>query len=202
MTTDQAPAVTAIFGEQGTVEGVARALPNDRRWVVEIPVAKADSLRRELADRYQQSPALRQGVGGTGVAHVSVARVVTSAKQLSPSLVDRLADVCASFKGFPFEFREVGVFAGGVVHLVPRPAEPFRDLARRCASIPPIGGATVEAALGEPHLTLAYLNNPGALAGLRLQIEAFLPLRSEATEARLVLLEPGHRTLVRHLRLR
>jgi hypothetical protein len=68
--------------------------------------------------------------------------LATEAQGLPFSLVDRLVAVCANVERLPFEFRHVGVFQGGVVHLVPGRAEPFHELARRCASIPTIDGAS------------------------------------------------------------
>jgi 2'-5' RNA ligase len=165
---------------------------------VEIPVADADALLRDLASRYEQGRSLRQPKAGAVIAHVSIARF-TESGDLPFSLVDRLVDVCASFERFPFEFRDVGVFQGGVVHLVPGRPEPFRELACRCASIPPIDGVSVQPAPGEPHLTVAYLDQPSVVADVQSEVGALLPLRGEAVEAHLVLLETGSRRLARRL---
>jgi 2'-5' RNA ligase superfamily protein len=181
---------------------VARGRRTERRWVVEIPAVEADSLLRDLAVRYEQGRDLRRPEAGAAVAHVSIARIVTEAPGLPFSLVDRLVAVCANVERFPFEFRHLGVFQGGVVHLVPDRAEPFHELARRCASIPTIDGTSMQPAPGDSHLTLAYLSRPSVFADLQRYVGPLLPLRGQALEAHLVLLESRSRRLVRRLSLK
>lgn len=167
---------------------------------MEIPVTTVDSLVRDLRVRYRQEGLFRQPREGAATAHVSIARVQTDVEKLSRSLLDRLAAVCASFGRFGFALREVGMFESGAVHLVPTLAAPFRELARRCASIQD-ERASLEPAPGEPHVTLAFVDGAG-FAALRRDVEPLLPLRCQAAEAHVVLLDPDRRTLVGRLALR
>ncbi|CUR56563.1 conserved hypothetical protein [metagenome] len=67
----------------------------------------------------------------------------------------RIAEIASSTPAFDFELAEIDTFPNGIIHLVPEPEGPFRELTTRLATAfpqcPPYAGEFSDT---RPHLTL------------------------------------------------
>ena len=119
--------------------------------VLVVPVPELEDFVRERTEHYDGSflsadPAFVH-------AHITVLGPFLYAP--SPADLDTVAEIVADLTAFDFVLDRMGEFPDGVIHLLPDPDAPFRELTRRLMAAfpqcPPYGGAFPEPV---PHLTL------------------------------------------------
>ncbi len=101
----------------------------------------------------------------------------------SPAATDLTAvgELAASVPAFDFALDRVGEFADGLLHLLPEPDGPFRELTRRLVAAfpqcPPYGGAFPEPV---PHLTLDRRAEGIDAASVRADLGGLVPASCRA----------------------
>ena len=94
--------------------------------------------------------------------------------------LERVGKLAGATPAFEFELADLGVFAGGTIHLAPEPAAPFADLTAELVAAfphcPPYEGL-FEAV---PHLTVDHLLGGVTVEGTRAALGPLLPARCRA----------------------
>lgn len=90
-------------------------------------------------------------------------------------------EIAASTAAFDFVLAEIATFPNGIIHLVPEPGRPFRELTTRLVAAfpecPPYAGAYDEVL---PHLTLDLSSDQVSEASTREALGATVPVRCRA----------------------
>jgi 2'-5' RNA ligase len=119
--------------------------------VLQIPVPALERFVRERTAHHD--PSFVSSDPAFGHAHVTA--LGPFLPQLDDGAADKVAQIAAGTAPFDFSLDRVATFPDGVIHLVPDPEEPFRDLTARLVEAfpqcPPYGGQFDDV---RPHLTL------------------------------------------------
>lgn len=106
-----------------------------------------------------------------------------------------LARLAAQLVPFDVTFRSVATFPNGIIHLVPEPAEPLRELTRAaCRAFPGLSpyagafGSTTDAVA--PHLTVDAIGPAVSEESVRDWVTAILPLRHRVDRLQVSWYEP------------
>ena len=95
--------------------------------------------------------------------------------------LDLVGEIAGRTPAVDFTLDRLGEFADGIIHLLPDPDEPFRELTRRLVSAfpqcPPYGGAHPEPV---PHLTLDQRADGIDQASVRAALGGAVPARCRA----------------------
>ncbi|WP_239456422.1 2'-5' RNA ligase family protein [Nocardioides solisilvae] len=98
-----------------------------------------------------------------------------------PEDLAAVAAVAAATPPFDFVLERTGTFPNGIVHALPEPAGPFRELTRRLVAAfpqcPPYAGAFPDPV---PHLTLDALSDEVTEASTRAALGGLLPAHGRA----------------------
>ncbi|KQX50161.1 MULTISPECIES: 2'-5' RNA ligase family protein [unclassified Streptomyces] len=151
-------------GQTGLIVRIPEAEPYVRRW-------------RERLD-----PSARAGVP----AHVTVLFPFLDESRMDALVHAALADVLGGQQAFDLRFERCGRFPG-VLHLVPEPDAPLRQLteaiAERWPEAPPYGGRHAEIV---PHLTIAQGQEDGVLEEIEAGLAGRLPFTAHVASVELI----------------
>ncbi len=104
----------------------------------------------------------------------------------------RVSEIVSATSTFDFTLAEVDTFPNGIVHLVPEPEEPFRELTaalwRAFPAYPPYAGAFPDV---RPHVTLDALGPDVTTATVAASVASLLPAQGYADRVQLSWYEPG-----------
>jgi hypothetical protein len=121
--------------------------------VLQVPVPALEPFVRTRAAHYD--PAWVSDDAGFVHAHVTALAPFLPAAALDRPAQGRVAEIVAETAAFTFELARVATFPNGIIHLLPEPSEPFRELTARLVEAfpecPPYEGRFPEVI---PHLTL------------------------------------------------
>ncbi len=124
-------------------------------------------------------------------AHVTALGPFVPVQRITDSVLERVGEVVESASSFSFRLERVATFPGGIVHLVPEPAGPFRSLGaalgRAFPAYPSYAGEFANVA---PHLTLDALGAGVDEASVRSAVSGLVPVECAAREVRLSWYEP------------
>jgi hypothetical protein len=145
--------------------------------VLVVPVPELEPFVRERTEHYDASflsadPAFVH-------AHISALGPFLDA----PSVADLalVGEIAGRTPAFDFRLDRLGEFPDGLVHLIPDPDEPFRELTGQLIAAfpqcPPYGGAFPEPV---PHLTLDQRADGVDAASVRLALGAAVPAQCRA----------------------
>ena len=169
-----------MAGVRGVRAGYAAAVIGGRTALI---VTVPESEPAVGTHRYRLDPSARLGVP----AHITVLFPFAPARDVSPDMVGRLAEIFGAIPGFEYLLAECRWFGDEVLWLAPKPAEKFRDLTERAYSAfpeyPPYGGEFDEVV---PHLTVADHGKKEAMQSAEAAVRALLPIQARATAVTLI----------------
>lgn len=88
-------------------------------------------------------------------AHVTALGPFLPPDRLTAAALDAVSEICRGMQPFAFELSRIATFPNGIIHLVPEPEDPFRELTARLwaafPDCPPYAGEFPDV---RPHLTL------------------------------------------------
>lgn len=138
--------------------------------------------------------ALRQAGGDvrpdelTVDAHITLLAPFAPSHELTGALLRELREFFAEVRPFRFELAELDSFSEELAFLRPEPVEPFLELTSTLSSMypqyPPYNGLYESVT---PHLTIAWELTSESFAALGRLVDPYLPVRTEAKQAHLVL---------------
>ena len=124
--------------------------------------------------------------------HAHVTALAPFLPDLDPTAAATVAEIAATTAPFDVAMRRIDTFANGVIHLVPEPDQPFRDLTARLVEAfpecPPYGGQFPDT---RPHLTLDRTSDLVTEASTRLLLGDLLPAYFRAERLDLAWYEAG-----------
>lgn len=119
--------------------------------------------------------------------------------QVTMAEIDRIA---RATRAFEFTLSRIDTFPNGIIHLVPEPEEPFRDLTARLWAAfphcPPYAGAFPDV---RPHLTLDARSDEVSEASTRALLGDLVPATCRAEQLDLAWYEAGASRLLHSWRL-
>lgn len=145
--------------------------------VLVVPVPELEPFVLERTHHYDSS--FVSADPAFGHAHISALGPFLDA----PTAADLalVGEIAGRTPAFDFTLDRMGEFADGLIHLLPDPGEPFRELTRRLIAAfpqcPPYGGAFPEPV---PHLTLDQRADGIDPASVRSALGAAVPARCRA----------------------
>lgn len=121
--------------------------------VLQVPVPPLEAFVRARTAHYD--PAWLSADPTFGHAHVTVLGPFVPPASITASTLSVISEIACGTAPFTFVLRRVDTFPNGIIHLLPEPEEPFRDLTRRvCAAFPAYPPYAGEFPSPRPHLTL------------------------------------------------
>jgi 2'-5' RNA ligase len=163
-----------------------------RETALVVLVPEAEAL---VADhRLRFDPAAAVGVP----AHVTILYPFRSVVDETAAVV--IAELVAVHRAFDVMFSTLARFPGGVVYLVPDPADPFRrltaDVVAAFPDCPPYGGAFPDVV---PHLTVAEGVDATTADGVDAEVRSGLPITARVERVTLIVQDhTGWWTVARH----
>lgn len=159
--------------------------------VLLVPVPELEPFVRARAEHYDRDwvssdPAFTH-------AHVTALGPFVDATDLSPQVLDRVQAIASATHPFDFVLETMGTFPNGIIHLVPEPDGPFRDLTARLWAAfpghPPYAGQFPDA---RPHLTLDARSGAVCEVSTRTLLGGAVPASCRAERLDLAWYEAGN----------
>jgi 2'-5' RNA ligase len=133
-----------------------------------------------------------------GFTHAHITALGPFLEDVDEPAAEVIAGIVGNISPFEFTLSELATFPNGIIHLVPDPVGPFRELTRRLVEAfpqcPPYAGQFREV---RPHLTLDQRSDAISEASTLALLGDVLPARCVAERLELVWYEAGHCHLIR-----
>lgn len=114
-------------------------------------------------------------------AHVTALAPFHDPSDVGADVVRQIGEIASATAPFTFELSAIDTFPNGIIHLVPEPADPFRDLTARLWSAfpdcPPYAGEFPDV---RPHLTLDARSDTVSEASTRELLGGLVPATCRA----------------------
>ena len=153
--------------------------------VILIPVPDAEEIVGKWRMRYDR--VARLGIP----THITLLFPFKTPSVINVNFINKLEVLFSTIKTFPFSLTAIETFPN-VIYLTPNPKKAFIDITKKITSIfpenPPYGGKFPKI---NPHLTIGQLSDKDnfseILKKITEDVEHKLPLKTKATEARLMI---------------
>ena len=153
-----------------------------------VPVPELERFLRARTEHYDR----RFVSSDPTFTHAHVTALGPFRPRLDAAAAHLVATVAAEIEPFEFRLARIGTFPNGIIHLLPEPDAPFRELTRRLAAAfpdcPPYAGEFPDPV---PHLTLDLRSPEVSEASTRALLGDLVPLTARATRLDLTWWEPG-----------
>ncbi len=137
-----------------------------------------------------------------GFTHAHITALGPFLDQADAAAVTTIAGIANNIEPYDFTLADLDTFPNGIIHLVPEPAEPFRQLTERLwqayPSCPPYAGRFDDV---RPHLTLDLRSDSVTEASTRALLGDAIPTSCRAERLDLAWYEAGNCHLLRSWRL-
>ncbi len=159
--------------------------------VLQVPVRELEPFVRARAEHYDDDwvssdPAFTH-------AHVTALGPFVGASRLTPQVLDRVGAIARATRPFEFVLETIDTFPNGIIHLVPEPEGPFRDLTARLWAAfpchPPYAGQFPDV---RPHLTLDARSGEVCEVSTRARLGTAVPAMCRADRLDLAWYEAGN----------
>jgi hypothetical protein len=131
-------------------------------------------------------------------AHVTALGPFLPPGRFTASALDAISGICRGSQPFVFELSRIATFPNGIIHLVPEPEDPFRELTALLwaafPDCPPYAGAFSDV---RPHLTLDARSDSVSEHSTRGLLADLVPATCAAERLDLVWYEPGNCHVIR-----
>lgn len=135
-------------------------------------------------------------------AHVTALAPFRHPREIDAAAMGTLTRLAQGTAPFAFELSTVATFPNGIIHLVPEPEDPFRDLTARLTGAfpdcPPYAGEFPDV---RPHVTLDARSETVSEASTRELLGGLVPATCQAERLDLAWYEAGNCRVLRSWRL-
>lgn len=159
--------------------------------VLQVPVPELESFVRLRHEHYDSDYVSADPAFGH--AHVTTLGPFLSPAEMTGSALAVVGEIARTTEPFRFRLERFGIFANGIVHLVPDPDEPFRALTRALSAAfpdkPPYAAQFPDVT---PHLTLDLVSDMVTLDSTQQLVGSLVPASCRADRLDLAWYEAGN----------